>query len=123
MKAIIPERGGIYRVNLDPAFGSEQGGTRPCIVIQNDTGNIQSTTTIVIPLSSKVPKREYPFQVVFGPHETGLSRRSLAKCDQIQVISIEHRLKEKLGSLTDDAMRRIEQAILFELDISPENHL
>ena len=123
MSAKVPERGGIYRTNLDAATGSEQGGTRPCIVIQNDVGNRYSATSIEVPLSSARLKREYPFQVVLAPEETGLSKPSVAKCDQLQVISIEHKILEKFGKLSASAMHKIERAILYELDINPENHL
>lgn len=117
MSTVIPKRGCIYSVNLDPSIGSEQAGTRPCVVIQNDIGNANSPTSLVIPLSSKLPKRKYPFQVLLVPSETGLDKVSVAKCDQIQVISIKHRLQEQLGRLSDDAMHRLEKAVLFELGI------
>ena|SRR3989339_1615696 len=118
-----PERGAIYIANFDPVLGSELRGMRPCVVMQNDPGNLTSKTTIVIPFTTRIPDRWYTFAVVLDPSETGLPHTSVAKCDQIRVITIERRLLKRVGQLTPDALHRIERAILFELEIFPENHL
>jgi mRNA interferase MazF len=79
-------RGEIYWVEFDPVKGSEQGGLRPALVIQNDVGNRYSPTTVVAAITRTMPPRPYPFTVILEPQESNLSERSLVNCSQIATI-------------------------------------
>ncbi|MBI5379632.1 MAG: type II toxin-antitoxin system PemK/MazF family toxin [Nitrospirae bacterium] len=108
------KRGEIYWVNFEPAKGSEQGRVRPALVIQNDIGNLYSPITIVVPITSKVGKKQYP-QTIYLPAGTGgLLKDSEILANQIRAITKE-RIQERIGSLSHEEMRRVEQAILLAL--------
>jgi mRNA interferase MazF len=79
-------RGEIYWVEFDPVKGSEQGGLRPALVVQNDLGNRHSPTTVVVAITRTVPPEPYPFVVVIEPEESGLPARSAVNCSQIATI-------------------------------------
>ena len=115
-------RGGIYIVKLDPTLGSEIAGERPCIVVQNNLGNESSKTTVVVPVTKKPPKRDYRFNAVMEPDETGLLLTSTAKCEHMKSVSIEHRIERKVGQLTSEVMFRLEEALLYELGIDADYH-
>src|SRR6266704_1836256 len=68
--AMPVRRGEIYWVEYDPMKGSEQGGLRPALVVQNDTGNASSPTTVVAAMTRRIPSRRYPFSVVVEPHQS-----------------------------------------------------
>jgi mRNA interferase MazF len=116
------KRGDIFLVRLDPVIGSEQGGTRPCIVVQNDKGNALAPTTLVVPLSANIPEIAYPFHVLLQPSETGLPKPCIAKCEQIKVVAVEGRFVRRLGAVSKKALRRLEKAILYELGIDADDH-
>ena len=104
-----PLRGQIYQVNWNPARGSEQAGIRPALVVQNDIGNSSSATTIVVAVTTTVPKKPYPFMVELA--NSHLPRRSFANCAQVYTID-KSRLGNMMGvvdatvmSLVDDALR------------------
>jgi mRNA interferase MazF len=80
------KRGEIYWVEFDPVKGSEQGGLRPALVVQNDVGNHYSPTTVVVAITRSVPPQPYPFVVIIEPHESGLPYRSAVNCAQIATI-------------------------------------
>ena len=73
-------RGEIYWVQFDPVKGSEQGGLRPALVVQNDTGNRFSPTTVVAAITRTLPLKPYPFVVILEPEESGLPERSAVNC-------------------------------------------
>jgi mRNA interferase MazF len=79
-------RGEIYWVEFDPVKGSEQGGLRPALVVQNDVGNRFSPTTVVAAITRTIPPRPYPFVVVVEPDESGLPERSAVNCSQLATI-------------------------------------
>lgn len=90
----------------DTTLGSEQGGRRPVLVIQNDTGNIFSTTTIVIPLSSKLKSLHQPTHTLIRKsRDTGLKTDSVLLGEQIRVIS-NQRIIKKIGTITDNKEKR-----------------
>ncbi|MFH0954706.1 MAG: type II toxin-antitoxin system PemK/MazF family toxin [Candidatus Micrarchaeota archaeon] len=108
------KRGDVVLTNLEPTKGSEQGKTRPCLVIQNNIGNSASPTTIVAAITSTIEK-EYPF-TVFVPHgEASLPKDSLILCNQIRTISKEHRILKKIGSLKPDTMKKVDGALKISL--------
>jgi mRNA interferase MazF len=80
------KRGEIYWVEFDPVKGSEQGGLRPALVVQNNIGNQYSPTTVVVAITRSLPPQPYPFVVVIDPRESGLADPSAVNCTQIATI-------------------------------------
>jgi len=79
-------RGEIYWVEFDPVKGSEQGGLRPAVVVQNDVGNRFSPTTVVAAITRTIPPKAYPFVVIIEREESGLPDRSVVNCSQLATI-------------------------------------
>lgn len=110
-------RGDIVIVELDPTRGSEQRGTRPCLVVQNDVGNANAPTTVVVPFTTAVDDQLYPFEVFVPAEECALREDSVAVCSQIRTISIEHRITETLGPIPDDRMDEVDTALEYSLGL------
>ncbi len=110
-------RGDIVIVELDPTRGSEQRGTRPCLVVQNDIGNQNAPTTIVVPFTTSFNDELYPFEVLVTADESHLQADSVAMCSQLRTVSIEHRIDTVVGSLSDERMRDIDTAIEYSLGL------
>jgi len=110
-------RGDIYSLNLDPTRGSEQAGTRPCVIIQNDVGNEYSSTTIIVPCTTNLDKI-YPTEVLLTARETGLDQDSKVKCDQIRTVD-KRRLLTKKERVPPDKMRLIDRALKISLGLEP----
>lgn len=108
------KRGEIYRADLDPVLGSEQGGVRPVLVVQNDQGNQSSPTVIVAPLTSRRKRPRQPTHVLVLPPEGGLTRPSQVLCEQVRTLE-KSRLTDYLGALSDDTLRRVDDALLRAL--------
>ncbi|MBE5787582.1 MAG: type II toxin-antitoxin system PemK/MazF family toxin [Clostridiales bacterium] len=104
------KRGDIYYANLDPVIGSEQGGVRPVLIIQNDLGNRFSPTVIVLPLTSRMGKRPLRTHVPLLPPQGGVKRPSLILCEQVRTLE-KSRLTGYLGRLTAEKIRAVEQAL------------
>ena len=120
------KRGEIYWAEFDPVKGSEQGGLRPALVVQNDVGNFYSPTTVVVAITRTIPPRPYPFVVVIEPEETGLPDRGVVNCAQIATIQQAgpaSRLRpprgestvRPIGQLDSDKMAQVEEALRFNL--------
>jgi mRNA interferase MazF len=109
-------RGEIWWVEFDPVRGSEQGGTRPALVIQNDVGNRTSSVTIVAAITSGYG-RAYPFQVAVLPEECGLDRPSLVLLNQLRTVD-KARLLRRAGQLSPERMRDIERALKHSLGMT-----
>lgn len=107
-------RGEIYYADLSPVVGSEQGGYRPVIVLQNNKGNRYSTTVIIAPISSRMTKNDLPTHVMVEC--SALEKRSVVLLEQIRTID-KQRIKEKIGVIDDLVMNLINQAIKTSLDI------
>ena len=107
-------RGEVWLVNFNPGRGSEQKGIRPALVIQNDTGNIYASTTIVAAITSTI--KEFPITVVLAAGDGGLRQRSMVNTGQLLTID-KTRLQKRLGRLSDSAMRKVEAAIRVSFDI------
>ena len=103
-------RGDIYRADLDPVLGSEQGGVRPVLIVQNDSGNLTSPTVIVAPLTSRSKKKTLRTHVTVDPPEGGLSRPSQVLCEQVRTLE-KSRLSLYLGRLSADTLRRVDEAL------------
>jgi mRNA interferase MazF len=113
------KRGEIYWVEFDPIKGSEQGGLRPALIVQNDVGNRYSPTTVVVAITRTIPPRPYPFVVIVGPDECGLPQRSAINCSQmatIQQAGPESRLRPPLGESEVRAIGRLTREKLAEVD-------
>ena len=110
-------RGGIYLVDLSERVGSEQGGLRPAVIIQNDKGNKFSPTTIICPLTSK-NKQMKETHVVLTPDDSGVKMNSTVLCEQIITID-KSRIKAKAGEIRDpQKLCDIEEKILISFGIS-----
>jgi len=114
---MIIKRGDIFLVNLEPAYGSEQGKIRPCLVVQNDMSNKYSPNTIIVPFTSSIPEKDYPSIVVAEPTEAGLTKTSAILCSQIRTISIENRVLKKIGSLKPSTMKKVDEALKTSLGL------
>lgn len=106
-------RGDIYMADLSPVYGSEQGGVRPVLIIQNNVGNKFSPTVIVVAITSKLHKAKIPTHVELSS-TCGLPLNSIALCEQLRTID-KARLKEKVGSLSLSEMRLIDRAIMISI--------
>ena len=102
-------------VDFDPAQGSEQGGRRPALVIQNDLGNLASTVTIVAALTSKVPSRRYPFHVRV-PGDL-LPRPCVVLCNQIRTVAKERLEGPPMAELPADVMGEVDAALVSQLGL------
>ena len=112
---ITPTRGDIYWVNWFPGRGSEQTGTRPALVIQNNIGNQRSPNVIVASITT-APNKPYPFMVSFSSKESGLPKNSAVDLGSIMTVTKE-RLGEKCGQLTPATMIAVDNAIGASLGI------
>ena len=107
-------RGEIYYADLSPVVGSEQGGYRPVIILQNNKGNRYSTTVIIAPISSRLTKNPLPTHVMLETEKK--KKKSVVLLEQIRTID-KKRIKEKVGKIDNRIMKQINQAIKTSLDI------
>ncbi len=107
-------RGEIWLANLDPIAGSEQAGTRPIIVFQNDIISQFSTTTIAIPLTTNQRRASLPVCISIKKGEGGLSQSSVALCFQMRALD-KTRLIKRLGQLSDEVIRQLDNVVLVTL--------
>lgn len=110
-------RGDVYLADLSPVTGSEQGGTRPVVIIQNDTGNRYSPTVIVEAITGKINKAKIPTHVEIEAAKYKLDRDSVILLEQIRTID-KKRLKEKLTYLSDAKMKEVDIAIAISLNLT-----
>jgi len=106
----VIRRGDIYYANLNPVVGSEQGGQRPVLVIQNDIGNTYSPTTIVAAITSKIKRAKLPTHIEISAARYRLEKDSVILLEQLRTID-KQRLKEKIDHLDDEIMVKINEAI------------
>jgi len=110
-------RGDVVIVELDPTRGSEQRGTRPCLVVQNNVGNENAPTTIVAPFTTSFGDQLYPFEVPVQASESPLKEDSVALCSQLRTVSIDQRLRENLGAIPDDCIDAVDTALEYSLGL------
>ena len=116
---MLVRRGEIYWVQFDPVKGSEQGGLRPALVVQNDVGNQYSSTTVVAAMTRTVPPRPYPFVVILDPADSGLRERSTVNCAQLATIQQqgpESRLRPSRGQGEVQPIGRVISTRMAEVD-------
>lgn len=111
-------KGDIYYADLSPVKGSEQGGIRPVLIIQNDIGNKYSPTVIVASITSRLDKRQLPTHVFFHAQKYGLPKNSMVLLEQVRTID-QIRLKEYVGHIELAEMQLVEEALLISLGIRP----
>jgi len=104
------KRGDIYYADLSPVVGSEQGGMRPVLIVQNDTGNKHSPTVIAAAITSQIGKARLPTHIELEAKSYGLTRDSVVLLEQIRTID-KRRLKERMGKVDDGLMDRVDNAI------------
>lgn len=109
-------RGDIFYANLNPVVGSEQGGVRPVLIIQNNIGNKYSPTTIIAAITSKIKKAKLPTHVELSAAEFNLEKDSVILLEQLRTID-KRRLKEKIAHLDDEIMSEIDRALMISLGL------
>lgn len=107
---MIVKRGDIYYADLSPVIGSEQGGVRPVLVVQNDVGNKYSPTVIAAAITSQINKAKLPTHIEVDALQFGLSKDSVILLEQVRTID-KKRLKEKIGHLEGDLMEKVNDAL------------
>lgn len=108
------KRGEIYYADLRPVVGSEQGGIRPVIILQNDKGNTHSPTTIISPITSELDKSHLPTHIIFTAD--GLPRKSMVLLEHIRTID-KSRIDRFVGTADNTTMKRIKRAVMISLGI------
>ncbi|ARC84035.1 MULTISPECIES: type II toxin-antitoxin system PemK/MazF family toxin [Clostridium] len=116
----VVKRGDIFYADLSPVVGSEQGGVRPVIIIQNDIGNRYSPTVIVAAITSQINKAKLPTHVEISSEEYGLNKDSVVLLEQIRTLD-KRRLKEKIGHMTKDDMEKVDTSLMLSLDLKHKN--
>ena len=114
-------RGDIYYADLSPVVGSEQGGLRPVLIVQNDIGNRYSPTVIAAAITSRMSKAKLPTHIDVIGNDAGLAKDSVILLEQIRTID-KRRLKEKMGHLDDGTMRHVDDAIEVSFGLDGERH-
>jgi len=104
------KRGEIYYADLSPVVGSEQGGIRPVLIVQNDVGNRYSPTVIAAAITSQTDKNKLPTHIELNPANCGLTKDSIVLLEQIRTID-KRRLRERMGRVDADSMGRIDHAL------------
>lgn len=111
-------RGDVFLVNLDPVVGHEIGRSRPAVVVQNDVGNRFSPTTIVVAITDYTARKsKYPICVTLKAGEGGLNKKSIANASQVRTIDLERLGKHRLGHVSDDVMRHLDEALMTSLGL------
>ena len=110
------KRGYLYYADLSPVVGSEQGGIRPVIIIQNDIGNKYSPTVIVAAITSQINKAKLPTHIEISAHEYGLNKDSVILLEQIRTID-KKRLREKIGCLDKNMMLKVDNSLQISLGL------
>ncbi|MGM0420674.1 MAG: type II toxin-antitoxin system PemK/MazF family toxin [Bacillota bacterium] len=109
-------RGDVFYANLNPVVGSEQGGTRPVLIIQNDIGNRYSPTVIVSAITSRIRKAKLPTHVEIGAEQSALDKDSVILLEQIRTLD-KKRLERKITSLDPDIIEEVDKAIEISLGL------
>ena len=111
------KRGDMYYADLSPVIGSEQGGVRPILIVQNDTGNKYSPTIIAAAVTSQLGKAKLPTHIELNANEFGLQKDSVILLEQIRTLD-KRRLKERIGELSSSKMQKVDTALLISLGFS-----
>ena len=115
------KRGEIYYADLSPVVGSEQGGVRPVLNIQNDVGNRFSPTVIAAAITSQKDKTRLPTHIQLNSRDCGLARDSVVLLEQVRTID-KRRLKERMGKVEDPYMDQVDHALSISFGLEPTKH-
>ncbi len=108
------KRGELYYADLSPVVGSEQGGVRPVLIVQNNVGNKYSPTIIAAAITSQINKAKLPTHIELAAKDYGLAKDSVVLLEQIRTLD-KQRLKERIGEVPVDVMTRINHALMISL--------
>ncbi len=114
---MLVHRGEIYYADLSPVIGSEQGGVRPVLVVQNDVGNKYSPTIIVVAITSQINKVKLPTHLEIGASQFGLPKDSVILMEQIRTID-KKRLREKIGKLGQEKMLEVDHCLKISVGLT-----
>ncbi len=114
---MIIKRGDIYYADLSPVIGSEQGGVRPVLIVQNDIGNKYSPTVIAAAITSQINKAKLPTHIEISALEYGLLKDSVILLEQIRTID-KKRLREKIGRLDEELMDKVNEALSISFGLA-----
>jgi len=110
------KRGDMYYADLSPVVGSEQGGIRPILIVQNDVGNRHSPTIIAAAITSQLNKAKLPTHIALSAKDYGLPKDSVVLLEQIRTLD-KRRLKDKIGEIPLDTMNRVNDALLISMGL------
>ena len=113
---MVIKRSDIFYADLSPVVGSEQSGVRPVLIIQNDIGNKYSPTVVVAAITSRINKAKMPTHIEISTENSGLARDSVILAEQIRTID-KIRLRERIASLDEELMDKVDQAIKISLGL------
>lgn len=114
------KRGEIYYADLSPVVGSEQGGMRPVLIVQNNVGNRFSPTVIAAAITSQLNKAKLPTHIEIEARTYGLSKDSVVLLEQVRTLD-KRRLREKMGRLDEQVMVQVDDAIAISFGLRPEH--
>ena len=114
------KRGEIYYADLSPVVGSEQGGMRPVLIVQNDVGHRHSTTVIAAAKTSQKDKSRLPTHISINADRCGLAKDSIVLLEQVRTLD-KQRLKERMGELDEGAMNKVDNALSVSFGLSGNN--
>lgn len=113
---LIIRRGDIFYADLSPVVGSEQGGVRPVLIIQNDIGNKYSPTVIIAAITSQINKAKLPTHIEINAKQYGLPKDSVILLEQVRTID-KRRFIEKICKLDDEMMRKVNEGLMVSLGL------
>lgn len=117
MKTLIIKRGDIYYADLRPVVGSEQGGIRPVLILQNDIGNKHSPTVICAAITSKMNKAKLPTHVELDTKNSDMVKDSVILLEQLRTID-KQRLREKICHIDEKLQEKVDYALMVSLDLT-----
>lgn len=113
---MIVKRGDIFYADLSPVVGSEQGGVRPVLIVQNDVGNRYSPTVICAAITSQINKAKLPTHIEIDSGRYALVKDSVVLLEQVRTVD-KRRLREKIGHLDEELMDKVDKALLTSLGL------
>lgn len=116
---VYMKRGDVFYADLRPVVGSEQGGVRPVLIIQNDVGNKYSPTVICAAITSKLNKAKLPTHIELSSEKYGLVKDSVILLEQLRTID-KQRLKDKVCHLDEEIMKRVNYSLLISLELNKD---
>lgn len=114
------QRGDIYYADLSPVIGSEQGGIRPVLIVQNDTGNKHSPTVIAVAITAQINKAKLPTHIEIDAEKYGLVKDSVILCEQIRTID-KRRLRSRIGKADKALMRKVSASLSLSMATDEED--